>query len=51
MTQHEIARRLRKNATMAEQALWRQLRGGWLGGYWFRRQVPIGTYVVDFVCY
>ena len=36
---------------MAEHALWRQLRDGCLGGYWFRRQVPIGIYVVDFVCY
>ena len=51
MTQRDTARRLRKNATLAEHKLWQQLRRGRLGGLWFRRQVAIGTYVVDFVCY
>ena len=51
MTQRDTARRLRKNATLAEHKLWRQLRSGGLGGLWFRRQVAIGAYVVDFVCY
>lgn len=44
------ARRLRKTMTDAEQALWRHLRDRQLDGYRFRRQVPIGDYIVDFVC-
>ena len=46
-----LARRLRKNSTDAERALWRQLRAARLNGHKFRRQVPIGWYVVDFVCF
>lgn len=45
-----IARKLRKNMTDAEQLLWRHFRDRQLGGYKFRRQHPIGTFVVDFVC-
>lgn len=44
------ARELRNNPTDAERALWRQLRFWQLEGYKFRRQQPIGRYVVDFVC-
>jgi very-short-patch-repair endonuclease len=44
------ARRLRKNPTEAEKRLWSRLRGKQLGGFRFRRQSPIGPYVVDFVC-
>lgn len=44
------ARELRKNLTDAEQTLWRHLRLRQLGGYKFRRQQPIGKYIVDFVC-
>jgi len=36
--------------TRAEAMLWRSLRGGALDGLKFRRQVPIGRYVVDFLC-
>ncbi|HWA47774.1 MAG TPA: DUF559 domain-containing protein [Dongiaceae bacterium] len=36
--------------TDAEQALWRSLRDRQLDGYRFRRQVPIGGYIVDFAC-
>ncbi len=43
------ARELRRNMTDAERALWRELRGGALGGK-FRRQAPLGRYIVDFVC-
>ncbi len=45
-----LARRLRKNPTDAESRLWRHLRQKQLGGYRFRRQVPLGPYVADFVC-
>jgi len=44
------ARILRKNQTDAEAALWRELRGRGLGNYKFRRQVPVGPYVADFLC-
>jgi very-short-patch-repair endonuclease len=44
------ARELRTNATDAERKLWWKLRYRQVGGYRFRRQVPIGPYVVDFAC-
>jgi very-short-patch-repair endonuclease len=46
-----LARELRKRSTDAERTLWRYLRARQLGGLKFRRQEPIGQYVVDFVCY
>ncbi|MCH8060937.1 MAG: DUF559 domain-containing protein [Chloroflexi bacterium] len=42
------ARELRGNPTDAEKFLWKHLRLKQLGGYRFRRQHPIGTYIVDF---
>jgi very-short-patch-repair endonuclease len=44
------ARKLRRNATEAEKRLWSRLRDRQLAGRKFRRQVPIGPYVVDFFC-
>jgi very-short-patch-repair endonuclease len=44
------AKQLRKNSTDAERALWRALRSRQLGGYKFRRQQPLGPFIVDFVC-
>ncbi len=44
------ARRLRRNSTDAERALWRQLRDRRFQGYKFRRQIPFPPYVVDFLC-
>ena len=41
---------LRKNMTDAEQKLWSHIRKEQLNGYKFRRQQPIGPFVVDFVC-
>jgi very-short-patch-repair endonuclease len=41
---------LRRRATDAEQALWRELRGRRLGGFKFKRQWTLGLYVVDFCC-
>lgn len=46
----KIAKQLRKNMTDAERHLWQKLRAKQLFGYKFRRQHPIGHYVVDFVC-
>jgi very-short-patch-repair endonuclease len=45
-----LARRLRKNPTDAESRLWLHLLQKQLGGFRFRRQVPLGPYVTDFVC-
>ena len=42
---------LRKNMTKAEQRLWEELRNRKLNGFRFRRQHPIGIFIVDFFCY
>jgi very-short-patch-repair endonuclease len=48
----DFARTLRKNATEAEQRLWRHLRHSLqVPGTHFRRQVRIGPYIADFVCH
>jgi len=44
------ARQLRLNQTDAERRLWAALRDRRLVGYKFRRQRPIGPFIVDFVC-
>ena len=44
------ARALR-NSTDAERILWSELRDHRLNGASFRRQVPIATYIADFVCH
>jgi very-short-patch-repair endonuclease len=44
------AKQLRKNQTDAEKVLWKKLRNRQIYGYKFRRQVPIGSYIVDFMC-
>ncbi len=45
-----FARRLRAGTTEAENRLWYYLRDRRLQGAKFRRQVPIGPYVADFLC-
>ena len=45
-----LARSLRQNDVPAEALLWEALRNRALGGFKFRRQHPIGSYVVDFAC-
>jgi len=47
----ENARRLRRTATIPERMLWNRLRGVRLAGLKFRRQQPIGPYIVDFFCH
>jgi very-short-patch-repair endonuclease len=44
------ARQLRKNMTEAERTLWKYHRLRQFDGHKFRRQQPIGKYIVDFVC-
>ena len=46
----DVARRLRHEATGAEQVLWDLLRGRRCQGNRFLRQRAIGVYVVDFYC-
>jgi very-short-patch-repair endonuclease len=45
------ARDLRKTSLSPEQLLWNALRNEQIGGLKFRRQHPIGPYVVDFYCH
>jgi very-short-patch-repair endonuclease len=44
------AGQLRKRPTEAERVLWRSLRARQVEGLKFRRQQPIGGYIVDFAC-
>ncbi len=46
----ERARNLRGKQTVAEKRLWGRLRKRCLNGFRFNRQVPIGPYIVDFLC-
>ncbi|MDD2468780.1 MAG: DUF559 domain-containing protein [Desulfobulbus sp.] len=45
------ARRLRQQLTDAERLLWQLLRGRQLAGCKFRRQHPIGNFILDFYCH
>ena len=45
------ARRLRKEMTPAERALWLELRRLPIEGSHFRRQTPMGPFIADFVCH
>ncbi len=45
------ARALRKDAPFPERLLWGRLRSNQIGGLHFRRQHPIGPYIVDFYCH
>ena len=49
MHQRDFSKALRQNMTDAEQRLWKHLRAHRLDGQKFRRQQPIGPYIVDFV--
>jgi len=44
------AKTLRRNLTDAEQKLWYHLRAHRFMGRKFKRQKPLGRYVVDFIC-
>jgi very-short-patch-repair endonuclease len=45
-----LAKRMRREPSATERLLWKMLRDRRLGGLKFRRQVPVGRYVADFVC-
>jgi very-short-patch-repair endonuclease len=44
------ARQLRRHQTEAEAQLWEVLRGARLEDWKWRRQVPVGPFIVDFLC-
>ena len=50
MARVSTARCLRKKETWAEKLLWRWLRDRRLSSYKFRRQHPVGDYILDFFC-
>ena len=50
MNTTEKARILRKNMTKQERILWTFLRKKNINNLKFRRQYPIGNYIVDFIC-
>ena len=45
------ARALRSNMTDAERKLWYAFRDRRFASFKFRRQVPVGPYIADFICY
>ncbi len=47
----EYAKQNRVNSTPAESALWEELRNKKLKGYKFRRQHPVGIFILDFYCH
>ena len=47
---HQRAKAMRQEMSEAEAKLWQHLRAGRLNGYKFRRQQPMGNYIVDFMC-
>jgi very-short-patch-repair endonuclease len=44
------ARELRRNTTDTERKLWHHIRDKQIESFRFRRQRPIGKYIVDFIC-
>ncbi|MFC2123234.1 endonuclease domain-containing protein [Bacteroidota bacterium] len=46
----KVARMLRKNMTLSEILLWKEIKGKQISGYDFDRQRPIDNYIVDFYC-
>ena len=44
------AKELRQEATPAEQVLWNALQSRRLDGHKFRRQHPVGRFILDFYC-
>jgi very-short-patch-repair endonuclease len=47
----KFAKSMRRLPTDAEALLWKHLRGGRLIEFKFKRQQPIGEFIVDFVCF
>ena len=51
MNKKDFARQLRRRSTDAERRLWYHLRDRRFSGFKFRRQAPLGDYMVDFICH
>lgn len=47
----EFARSLRRKLTLPEGLLWRAIKGRKAAGFHFRKQHPLGPYVLDFYCH
>lgn len=47
---NSLARNLRKNSTIQEKRLWNLIKNRKFMGLKFKRQCPIGDYIVDFKC-
>ena len=50
MSSIQTARRLRREQTDEEKQLWRALRDHRFAGFKFRRQHPLGEFILDFYC-
>ena len=48
---HQLAKTLRRNQSDAERNLWSKLRNAQMNGVKFRRQQPVGNYIVDFITF
>ena len=46
-----LARKLRRNTTDVERLLWNYLRDRQLDSFKFKRQQPLGNFIVDFICF
>jgi very-short-patch-repair endonuclease len=51
MPSRQHARTMRKQPTEAERLLWAMPRDRRFSAFKFRRQVPIGPFIADFLCY
>ena len=49
-SQKKLRQHLRNQIILSERLLWKRLQKNQLGGYKFRRQQGIGSYIVDFYC-
>ena len=47
----DLARNLRKESTLSEILLWKEIKTKQILGYQFHRQVPIDNYIADFFCH
>ena len=51
ITKTQFAKELRQNPTNAEKLFWWHVSNRQFQGAKFKRQVPMGNYIVDFVCH
>ena len=51
LTLTKAARELRSRMTDAERKLWFALKDRRFAAFKFRRQVPVGRYIADFLCF